>query len=507
MAETIGIQLKLAREAKNLSIQKVVQATHIRGHHIEAIEADDFESLPSPIQARAFLRLYTEFLGLSLEEVIANQRNGVAELSATPAGFPPPGQNRDSAPDIGNSQVQAKTRKLINVLSTVSYHFNRVFHRQKVQPVGIESAEVFAAEEPVEEENLEKVISQEESTGSTVEILPSQAIFNSIGKTLKQRRESLSLTLDEIERHTHVRKHYLDALEAGKFAGLPSSVQARGMLNNYAHFLNLDVDTILLVFADGLQTQLLERQARALEESDKASSKSWFAKNRPFKIEIPGIVRRYISMDVIVGGGLVILLVTFAIWGTNRIINMRNESTPQPTAPPMLNFLLLTPEPASATSGPETTGNVTTSVAGPVVETLAVILPGAGQGLVQVVVIAETSAYVRVTVDGKVQFDGRVIAGTAYSYDGNVQIEVLTGNARAISILYNQNNLGPMGDVGQVVDRIYTANAILNPTATFTPTPSITPTPTVTLRPTATLRPSSTPRVNPTPRPSQTPER
>lgn len=507
MAETIGIQLKLAREAKNLSIQKVVQATHIRGHHIEAIEADDFESLPSPIQARAFLRLYAEFLGLSLEEVIANQRNGVAEISATPAGFPPPGQNRDAAQDIVNNQVKPKTRKLIDVIGSVSSNFNQVLHKQKVQPIGKESAELSAVIEPIETEILEKVISPKEATSPTADLLPSQAIFTSIGKALQQCRESLSLTLDEIERHTHVRKHYLVALETGKLTDLPSSVQARGMLNNYAHFLNLDADAILLTFADGLQTQLLERQARATEESDKTSSKSWFGKNRLFKIEIPVIVRRYISMDVIVGGGLVVLLLTFAIWGTNRIINLRNAATPQPTAPPILNFLLITSGPATATSEPGTTGNMTTSVGGAVVETLAATLPAAGQGPVQVVVIAETSAYVRVTVDGKVQFEGRVIAGNAYPYDGNSQIEVLTGNARAISILYNQNNLGPMGDVGQVVDRIYTANAILNPTATFPPTPSTTPTPTITPRPSATLRPSSTPRVSPTLRPSQTPER
>jgi hypothetical protein len=136
---------------------------------------------------------------------------------------------------------------------------------------------------------------------------------------------------------------------------------------------------------------------------------------------------------------------------------------------------------------------------------VALTIPAAGQGAVQVVVIAQISAYVRVTVDGKVQFEGRVTAGNAYPYDGNTQIEVLTGNGSAISILYNQNNLGPMGDIGQVVDRIYTANAILNPTVTFTPTATITPQPTNTIRPTATLRPSLTPRSSATPHPSQTP--
>ncbi|MDP2995740.1 MAG: DUF4115 domain-containing protein, partial [Anaerolineales bacterium] len=138
-------------------------------------------------------------------------------------------------------------------------------------------------------------------------------------------------------------------------------------------------------------------------------------------------------------------------------------------------------------------------------ETLVLTLPAAGHGPVQVVVIAQDQAWVRVTVDGKVQFEGRVTAGTAYPFDGNTQIEVRTGDGRALSILYNQNDLGPMGNSGEVVDRIYTTNAILNPTATFTPTPTITPTPTATLRPTATLQSSATPRPSATPRISPTP--
>jgi hypothetical protein len=106
-----------------------------------------------------------------------------------------------------------------------------------------------------------------------------------------------------------------------------------------------------------------------------------------------------------------------------------------------------------------------------------------------VVVVALEESYLRVTVDGKSQFDGRISVGTAYSFSGNNQIEVLTGNGAGISILFNQGNLGPMGRFGEVIDRIYTATAILNPTATNTPTPTISPTPTLTPRysPTPTL--------------------
>src|SRR5512143_1164803 len=73
MAETIGQQLKQARLERHLSIETVVESTRIRAHYIEAIEADDYEALPSPVQARAFLRLYAQYLGCSLDELIARQ--------------------------------------------------------------------------------------------------------------------------------------------------------------------------------------------------------------------------------------------------------------------------------------------------------------------------------------------------------------------------------------------------------------------------------------------------
>ena len=94
----------------------------------------------------------------------------------------------------------------------------------------------------------------------------------------------------------------------------------------------------------------------------------------------------------------------------------------------------------------------------------------------------------RVTVDGEVQFEGRVIPGSAYTFTGDSQVEVLTGNGAGLQVFYNQQNIGLLGEFGQVVNRIFTPQEIL------LPTPTITMTPTATLPPTATLKPSATPR-------------
>jgi cytoskeleton protein RodZ len=498
MAQTIGQQLKQARLEGNLTIEQIVQTTRVRGHYIEAIEADDYEALPSPVQARAFLRIYAKCLGMSLDELIARQASetGLTEnknegLSSNESQ----GSTETSATAIEEGLPRHVPKKIKGIFRQAkSSPLNGQFPPEERASGKEEAGSENAADLPEMpgKETVEESASPPEMTAPPKELPPSQVIFANIGQALQQRREALSLTLEEIERNTHVRTHYLQALERGDFDHLPSSVQARGMLNNVVRFLDMDGESILLQFAEGLQALRLERQPQPVEENQIPSKKT---RNR---IAFPPAFRRYLSMDILVGGGLVTLLVIFAIWGTSRIIGLRGASTPQPAAPSISDVLIATPETTGETPSP--TGASGNGVF-PVLETGTPMVPAVaiGPGVVHVVVVGLNSAWVRVVVDQKIAFEGRITAGSAYPYDGNSQIEVLTGNGAAVSILYNQSNLGPLGSLGEVVDHIYTADAILNPTPTFTPSPTITPVPSKTLRPSATLRPSLTPRSSLTP--------
>ena len=74
-----------------------------------------------------------------------------------------------------------------------------------------------------------------------------------------QWREMLGLTREDAEAYTNVRADYLERLEEGKFSELESSVQARGILNSYANFLNLDTEAVMIQFANALQLQSAAR--------------------------------------------------------------------------------------------------------------------------------------------------------------------------------------------------------------------------------------------------------
>src|SRR5687768_18217430 len=75
MTQTIGQRLKAEREEQRLTIEKVFEVTRIRIPYLQALEADDLSKMPSPVQARGYLRNYAEFLGLNYEQMLNEIRS------------------------------------------------------------------------------------------------------------------------------------------------------------------------------------------------------------------------------------------------------------------------------------------------------------------------------------------------------------------------------------------------------------------------------------------------
>ncbi len=70
MDESIGGRLKQARELRRLTLQQVSETTKVRPHYLEALENDDLSAISSAAQARGFLRIYADFLGLNLTDLM-----------------------------------------------------------------------------------------------------------------------------------------------------------------------------------------------------------------------------------------------------------------------------------------------------------------------------------------------------------------------------------------------------------------------------------------------------
>jgi cytoskeleton protein RodZ len=315
--------------------------------------------------------------------------------------------------------------------------------------------------------------------------LPEEATqsFKEVGERLQRQRELLGLSLDDVERYTHLRRHYLIALEAGNLEGLPSPVQGRGMLNNYATFLGLDPDPLLLRFAEGLQLRLAARQSIQAPSGPPPESR---------QINLPAPIRRWLSGDVIIGGGLAIFVVLFMVWGAIRIFTTLTETNVTPTAPSIAEVLLATstptvtetplpatPVPVLPTQAPPTQALATDALTGAIIT----LQPPTG---VQVYVSVRQRAWMRALVDGVLEYEGRVIPGSAYPFAGENSVEIQTSNGAGLQLQLNGVDLGVMGGFGQVVSRIFSVEGEVTPTPTITPTPSPTPPVTATPVPTAT---------------------
>jgi cytoskeletal protein RodZ len=333
------------------------------------------------------------------------------------------------------------------------------------------------------------------SPGTLVQV---EAIFKEIGTAIQGRRETLGLSLDDIEQHTHIQGHYAKLIENGDFTSFPSPIQARGMLSNYADFLEMDSNAVLLRYADALQTRLSIFQA---------SSEAPKPKPAPSSRQIPRLPRwlgNILSPDVAIFGTIGIVIVFVTIWAIGRTITTTEARVSQPTAPPLASVLLpsATGEPFPTATNPTTATPETVIIDEGITEeeTAAPTLLPISQAAIQLYIIVHQRAYLKVTVDGIVEFEGRVIPGSNLPFSASQQIEVLTGNAAALQIFFNDIDLGTLGIYGEVVNLIYTRDGAILPTAQ--PTPTTLPEDLVT--PTPTPMPTST-QVVPPPPPENTP--
>jgi cytoskeleton protein RodZ len=306
-----------------------------------------------------------------------------------------------------------------------------------------------------------------------------------LGKQLQQQRQLLGLTLEDVERHTHLRVFYLRALESGSLDTLHSPVQARGMLNNYATFLGMDPEPILLHFADGLQAQLAGKQAtRPIKSSRKRS------------ISARSPLRRFLSGEIIVVTFLIVALVSVVAWVAVRVNSIRTGQQPSPTVVSIAEALLPTDAPAIETTPEESIVPTELRPGGappatPEIEaeqipteetetTEETQLPPESQGAIQVNIIVGQRAWMRVIADGEIEYEGRVLPGSAYTFSGDEIVELLTGNGAALQVVFNQQDLGTLGIYGEVVQVIFTPEGILQPTPTINPTGTPAPEPTAT---------------------------
>ncbi len=498
-----------------MSLDDAAGSTHIRYKYLEALENDHYDLLPSSVQGRGFLRAYAEFLELDPTPLLKNweTRSLVPDEPVQPQ---PMAVIEPDRPEVNFPSTEAGPQPEI-----------------EVEPPALSEDIPEIIEKPEQ-----PVVSGLRAISPNSENSQSAAHFSVVSSTLRNQREILGLSLNDIEQYTHIRHFYLQAIEEGRFQDLPSPVQAKGMIENYAQFLDINSDELMLEYAEGLQAQREEKlaleqpTARSGGLSAKKSAQSGtgrLASGRPAtgNPAAGGPTRKSLSgklltPDLLIGSFVIIFLVAFAIWTTGRVIASRNSQA-NATIPGISDVLVSTtsPMPETATEATQLVVstidlNAANSANATTEETQATDFEeteALSEGLVdgtqttpavvfdenapiQLNIVIQQRTYLKVIVDNEIAFEGRSQPGDVYPYSAAESIELIAGNAAALQITYNQTDMGIIGSFGQVVNLIFKGGAVMTPTPLFTPSPTGTFAPTMTLQmPTNTPTPTVTPYI------------
>ena len=293
-----------------------------------------------------------------------------------------------------------------------------------------------------------------------------------IGRTLRVTRERLGLTLEEAERTIRIRASRLETLERGEFDSLPSEVQARGFLHNYAEFLGIDPEELLRRYDESRQPK--RRRSLVARGTSKTASKKTPAR----RMRMPSWFSTDIFIVAIITFGVIVVL----IWGGQKLyatIGSEEDAAVVASSADAISLPTATNTPSPAVSALVDLTQLTTEEP---TATSTLILNVLDQ--VNLQVIAERESWVQVLVDGDEIFKGRMGAGERYDYLGEERVEVFTGNGGGIRVIFNGQDQGLMGDVGQVVTRVWTPRGGQTPTPTQTLTPTASPEMTETATPT-----------------------
>lgn len=73
--ESVGQKLRETREQHNFSLEQVARDTHISKQYLEALEQEQFSTIPGETYIIGFLRNYAEYLSLNPEEIVTLYKN------------------------------------------------------------------------------------------------------------------------------------------------------------------------------------------------------------------------------------------------------------------------------------------------------------------------------------------------------------------------------------------------------------------------------------------------
>ena len=267
-----------------------------------------------------------------------------------------------------------------------------------------------------------------------------------LGEKLKTARDAKGVTLTQAEEETKIRRRYLEALENEEYDIIPGVVYTKGFLKTYAAYLGLDIDEIMTDFK---LLNIREEKPERPQVKFQAYTTSVSRRKRKFKWKPAWLT-------VILAAAAIITLLLFDnVWNNDRGIAV-NPSDNKPKTDVNEN--------AGGRNNPPPAKPAKSAVPNSVYgssynQPLAQQNPAAGEQMNLVLAVRNQDSWVQVNTDGVNKFSGTMKPGQVMTFNARDRIYIKLGNAGAVEVTYNGQNLGFLGPLGTVVPREFTRTA------------------------------------------------
>lgn len=239
-----------------------------------------------------------------------------------------------------------------------------------------------------------------------------------IGLCLQEFREHKNLSIATISHSIHIPVSVIKAIETGNLEDLPEPIYTRELLRKYANFLGLKGDD----FAEHFN----------LEEEKFKQKKSRF--NLAFLFS-------HLRFNPLYLFGVYVFLMLISVQNLGNFLKSSPLSNNQ--IPSLRTNNLDVSSSSNKPSPPKTISVVKNS--SPTPKPTEVIVN----------VTVKDECWVRVTVDGKNQFEGVLNKGDRQKWTGKQQITIRAGNAGGLLVNVNEKQEKTLGKLGQVEEKTF----------------------------------------------------
>lgn len=251
-------------------------------------------------------------------------------------------------------------------------------------------------------------------------MLPSEKKLKEIGESLHRHRVEQNITLETIASQTLIAKRVIIALEQGNLQELPEPFYTKALLAKYAKAVGY--------------TGVLDYEEQQEPNETLSDTKADSTKKTSFQLRSRHLYLIYLVLIVVAVRAIASLVESpLVVNNSNLEEEVTSDTTPTIGA---------TPTTISSASPSEFVSQSSSNNSESVV----------------VDITLKARCWLKVMVDGKVEFEGTLPQGTQRSWTGKEQIDIIAGNAGGVVITYNHGQEKLLGKPGQVEEVTYTVN-------------------------------------------------